>query len=99
MHAIFIAHGPFAQRIKATHQSKRHLATGVKKNTVSHRLPSNGSTSSSSSTAAINEEITVIPGFDNLEIYNLVTKHLLKLDKTAPNNGTAGFWETILEVA
>ncbi|KAK4700203.1 hypothetical protein P7C70_g6048, partial [Phenoliferia sp. Uapishka_3] len=43
------------------------------------------------------DEITVIPGFANLEVYNLVAR-LLGIDEAgrAPNNGTVGFWEELL---
>jgi hypothetical protein len=37
--------------------------------------------------------LQVIPGFDNVNIYNLVTSKLLGLEKLAPNNGTDGFWD------
>lgn len=44
------------------------------------------------------DEITVIPGFANLEIYNLVAKLLgIGEEGRAPNNGTAGFWEALLQ--
>ena len=40
------------------------------------------------------DPITVIPGFANLEIYNLVTGLLgIDVDRRAPNNGTVGFWD------
>ena len=68
MHAIFIAHGPFASRIKS--------------NPTSNGVEEDG--------------ITVIPGFDNLEIYNLVTR-LLGVGRTARNNGTVGFWDRYLD--
>lgn len=70
MHAMFVAHGPFANSIKAQQKRKRALLS----------LPA--------------EEITTIPGFPNLEIYNLVA-HLLgiKEEGRAPNNGTVGFWD------
>lgn len=42
--------------------------------------------------------ITVIPGFANLEVYNLVAG-LLGIGEAgrAGNNGTVGFWEGLLE--
>ena len=43
------------------------------------------------------DAITVIPGFANLEIYNLVAELLgIEVDRRAPNNGTVGFWESLL---
>jgi len=65
MHAIFVAHGPFAKRLKD--QRMRREGRSAK--------------------------IDVIPGFPNVELYNLVTQTLLRLPKTAPNNGSDGFWE------
>lgn len=82
MHAIFVAHGPFAERIKAIQQKKA-------KRSVAHRLPAESTGSRSN--------ITVIPGFDNLEIYNLITRELLELNNVAPNNGTIGFWKKYLD--
>ncbi|KAK4056973.1 hypothetical protein OIO90_001873 [Microbotryomycetes sp. JL221] len=65
MHAIFVAHGPFATRVKQ------------KQGTI--------------------EDAVVLPGFHNLEIYNLVME-LVGVDETkrAPNNGTIGFWNQYL---
>ena len=42
------------------------------------------------------EQTEVIPGFADVEIYNLVTQQLLELKDRAPNNGTAGFWNQYL---
>ncbi|KAM0750332.1 Phosphodiest-domain-containing protein [Meredithblackwellia eburnea MCA 4105] len=70
MHAIFVAHGPFANSIKASAIERRSP------------LPRD------------EEEITTIPGFANLEIYNLVASLLgIKEEGRAPTNGTVGFWE------
>ena len=42
-------------------------------------------------------EITVIPGFPNLEIYDLVANLLgIEEEGRAKNNGTEGFWEQYL---
>lgn len=39
----------------------------------------------------------MIPGFDNLEVYNLVVRLLgIAEEKQAPNNGTVGFWDSYL---
>lgn len=75
MHGIFIAHGPYAQRIKASQNRKMSMLFD---------LPPS-------------DMITVLPGFDNLELYNLVTKEMLELTNVAPNNGTTGFWQSLLE--
>ncbi|KAL8277172.1 hypothetical protein RQP46_010420 [Phenoliferia psychrophenolica] len=46
---------------------------------------------------ATRDTITVIPGFANLEVYNLVAKLLgIGVEGRAPNNGTVGFWEGLL---
>ncbi|KAG1887655.1 Phosphodiest-domain-containing protein [Suillus subluteus] len=67
MHAIFVAHGPFSQGMKAA-----VVARGESDGTGAY----------------------VMPGFQNVEIYNLVMR-LLGLDATdtAITNGTAGFWD------
>lgn len=71
MHAIFVAHGPFASTLKA----------GLRKRADFEERA---------------DGVTVIPGFANLEIYNLVAR-LLAIESPAPNNGTRGFWERFLE--
>ena len=86
MHAIFVAHGPLADRVKATTKWKRSLLKQQQE-------------VSSIETREIgkHEVITVIPGFDNLEIYNLVTKKLLNLNGVAKQNGTSAFWDNYLD--
>lgn len=67
MHAIFVAHGPFATALKGQIKKRDDSAP----------------------------EVTVIPGFANLEIYNLATKLLgFGDDRRAKTNGTEGFWES-----
>lgn len=66
MHAIFVAHGPFATRLRQQKQKRN---------------------------AKSMSGVEVIPGFSNTELYNLVTRTLLKATKVAPSNGTDGFWE------
>lgn len=83
MHAIFIAHGPLADRIKATKYKRSPTTSSVRQ--------------AASRDIAKHAAITVIPGFDNLEIYNLVTRKLLKLNNIAEQNGTVGFWDTYLD--
>lgn len=85
MHAIFVAHGPLADRSKGTIKRKRSLHKHQQEVT-------------SIETREIGKhEITVIPGFDNLEIYNLVTKKLLNLNNVAKQNGTTAFWDNYLD--
>lgn len=75
MHAIFVAHGPFANYLKSNADKRRALSSGT----------------------VMDDQTTVIPGFSNLEIYNLVAR-LLGIEQSmwAPNNGTQGFWDTYL---
>jgi len=86
MHAIFVAHGPLAEHIKAVQRKRAH---------VPHRRTP--ALAQETSTEKGKDEITVIPGFDNLELYNLITQKLLKLSNVAPNNGTANFWDKYLD--
>ena len=39
------------------------------------------------------DKTVVIPGFDNVELYNLIMGKLLQAQELAPNNGTVGFWD------
>ncbi|KAI5478563.1 type I phosphodiesterase/nucleotide pyrophosphatase/phosphate transferase family protein [Pseudohyphozyma bogoriensis] len=87
MHAIFVAHGPFAERIKTVDKRKRAAQEESAVTTTE--------TSTSSTTP---EHITTIPGFANLEIYNLVAELLgIPEGMRAPNNGTRGFWQQYLD--
>lgn len=83
MHAVFVAHGPFASSIKAQRRKKREEdSKGVIVAVVGEKEE---------------EVISTIPGFANLEVYNLVAKLLgIPLEGRAPNNGTVGFWEQYL---
>ena len=43
------------------------------------------------------DQLTIIPPFENIEIYNLVMRLLdIPEDLCAPNNGTVGFWDRYL---
>lgn len=42
-------------------------------------------------------EVTIIDGFENVELYNLVMDKLLGARQLAPNNGTSGFWDRYLD--
>lgn len=70
MHAIFVAHGPFAEQLKSQNRKRQEVA----------------------------QAITVIDGFPNLEIYNLVARLLgIQTPGRASNNGTVGFWDRYLD--
>lgn len=94
MHAIFVAHGPLADRMKTTIKRSRNLLQlRQSEDDQDHHATS----SSLKRIIDKHEEITVIPGFDNLEIYNLITRNLLKLKNVARQNGTVGFWDKYLD--
>ncbi|GAA6004031.1 hypothetical protein JCM10207_006523 [Rhodosporidiobolus poonsookiae] len=76
MHAIFVAHGPFANRVKSSPSAARFSRRAD--------IPTDPAT-------------TVVPGFKNLEVYDLVADLLrIPVERRALNNGTSGFWEGIL---
>lgn len=80
MHAIFVAHGPFANAVKAQSASLRsRQAVGV---------------------VASDPHTHVIPGFDNVEVYDLVAGLLrIPVERRALNNGTSGFWDQYIDFA
>ncbi|GAA5991727.1 hypothetical protein JCM10908_001113 [Rhodotorula pacifica] len=86
MHAIFVAHGPFADAVKNQQQQRSALA----------RRQADDATPS----LASDPHTHVIPGFDNVELYDLVAS-LLRIpeEKRALNNGTGGFWEQYIDFA
>lgn len=92
MHAIFIAHGPFASRIKSNSRSSSSSSSSLSEEQEEEQ--------EEDGVRGMKEEngITIIPGFDNLEVYNLVMT-LLGVDeeKRARNNGTVGFWDRYLD--
>lgn len=75
MHAMFVAHGPFSSVVKVLHQNS-------KRGLLSR--PNKGWHSTS-------DDTYVMDRFENVQIYNLVTK-LLGI-KGAKTNGTTGFWD------
>jgi hypothetical protein len=83
MRGIFVAHGPFASSLKSSPLARRSSSSYA----LSGRAP-------------IDEDpaTTVIPGFVNLEVYELVAR-LLRIEEEgrAKTNGTDGFWERYLE--
>ncbi|GAA6005146.1 nucleotide pyrophosphatase/phosphodiesterase family protein [Rhodotorula paludigena] len=79
MQAIFVAHGPFASRLKMTSRFSRR-ATALERDAI----PSDPAT-------------TVIPGFANTELYELVAELLhIPVESRAQTNGTSGFWDQYL---
>jgi len=87
MHAIFVAHGPFASEINAASHT--------------HRLSRIMRGSPPCPNSAMNWTQGgphVLDGFQNVEIYNLIVTLLGISDKAAPNNGTEGFWDCYLEI-
>lgn len=77
MHAIFVAHGPFASRLKTTSRFARRGGSGG-------AIPSDPAT-------------TVLPGFANTEVYELVAELLhVPVEGRARTNGTEGFWDEYL---
>lgn len=73
-HAIFVAHGPFAEHIKASTDHSSRLSVSKEHHP---------------------EGITLMPGFPNLEVHDLVAR-LLGI-RPAHTNGTSGFWDLFLE--
>ncbi|TFK73655.1 Phosphodiest-domain-containing protein [Pluteus cervinus] len=84
MHAMFVAHGPFAAVAKAQHQQR---SSGLLARALG--IPPKGWYSTS-------DDAFIMDSFANVEIYNLVMI-LLGLEATAaPTNGTLGFWDMYL---
>ncbi|BGP18628.1 hypothetical protein JCM10213_004177 [Rhodosporidiobolus nylandii] len=76
MRGIFVAHGPFASRLKSSPSSSRFSRRA--------EIPTDPAT-------------TVVPGFRNLEVYELVADLLrIPKERRAATNGTEGFWEGLL---
>jgi len=80
MNAMFVAHGPFSSVTKVLHQrNSQSLAKRLLGN------PNEGWHST-------DDDVYVMEGFENINIYNLVMKLLRIEDFAAPTNGTEGFW-------
>ncbi|KAF7980584.1 hypothetical protein HWV62_37336, partial [Athelia sp. TMB] len=79
MHAMFVAHGPFAAVTKALHQSGSLGSRALSR-------PNKGWHSTA-------DDTYVMDTFKNVEIYNLVIKLLGIEANAASTNGTAGFWD------
>lgn len=83
MHAIFVAHGPFANAVNAQSSSAALQ-----------------SRQAGGSAVASDPHTHVIPGFDNVEVYDLVAGLLrIPVEKRAQNNGTSGFWDQYIDFA
>jgi hypothetical protein len=82
MHAMFVAHGPFAAVVKAIQQTK------WKRSLFARALsrPNKGWHS-------VSDDTYIMDPFQNVEIYNLIMKLLGIEDLAAPTNGTDGFWD------
>lgn len=91
MQAIFVAHGPFAERIKT--QRRRALGAGRHESRWSLSRWSRDRRRSEKARQAQREELVrTIPPFPNLELFGLISK-LLDLKDLPPTNSTPGFWE------
>jgi len=83
MHAIFVAHGPFADRLKRRRKFQRRGANGLLTVIPPFR----------------NLEVRSLGRRESLttQVYNLVTELLgIPQNQRAPNNGTDGFWRQYL---
>ena len=80
MHAMFVAHGPFAAVVKAIQQS----SSGHWRRALSR--PNKGWHSTA-------DDTYVMDTFQNVEVYNLMMKLLGIEEHAAPTNGTKGFWD------
>ena len=81
MHAMFVAHGPFAAVAKASAAA------------VSVSALSNSSTTTAAGWHSTSDGAYVMETFENVQIYGLMMKLLGIEDRAAPTNGTRGFWD------
>ncbi|TCD70791.1 hypothetical protein EIP91_001822 [Steccherinum ochraceum] len=84
MHAIFVAHGPFASVIKTIHNSSSSKTPSL----LSHFLPRPNKGWHSTA-----DDTYVMDTFENVEVYNLMMKLLGTEKHKAKTNGTEGFWD------
>ncbi|KAI0771197.1 Phosphodiest-domain-containing protein [Trametes elegans] len=84
MHAMFVAHGPFAAVVKAIEASRAQ--TPMRRFARALARPNKGWHSTA-------EDTYVMETFENVEVYNLMMKLLGIEDRAAPTNGTRGFWD------
>jgi len=86
MFAMFIADGPFSTHLKRSYQ-RRSEDRSIFKRILSSDYTTRGWLSGG------RNDLYVMEGFDNIEVYGLVMK-LLGIEKySALNNGTVGFWD------
>ncbi|KAI0632394.1 Phosphodiest-domain-containing protein [Trametes polyzona] len=90
MHAMFVAHGPFAAVVKAIEASRAHSLPRRLARALGGRAPPSAGGAGWHSVAG---DAYVMETFENVEIYNLMMKLLGIEDYAAPTNGTAGFWD------
>jgi len=92
--AMFVADGPFVTLLKRRKRERsslllRALPTRMRRAVADRWLRDDHNERRG--------EAQIIEGFDNVEIYGLITK-LLGIEKFAsPTNGTAGFWDRYLD--
>ncbi len=82
MHAMFVAHGPFSSVVKASEASR--CQSRILPRILSR--PNQGWHSTS-------DDTYVMDTFENVNIYNLMTKLLGIEPYAASTNGTEGFWD------
>ena len=85
MHAMFVAHGPFAAVVKAI-EADRAKAHNNGRLARDLERPNKGWHSTS-------DDTYVMETFENVQIYNLMMKLLGIEEHAAPTNGTKGFWD------
>lgn len=81
MHAIFVAHGPFSTNVKDVNKPPTRSLKRAKSGPGWH---------------SIDDSAHIMEGFENVQIYGLVTKLLGMEDWSAQNNATKGFWDKYL---
>lgn len=83
MRAVFIASGPFTDRVRAQVSSRPSRFSRVKTMAAKPPIyvPPRGG------------DPVLIEQFENVEVYGLVMR-LLGISQVAHTNGTAGFWDT-----
>ena len=78
MHAMFVAHGPFAGAVKAVEANRSAFAPSGAKSAGWH---------------STDDGAYVMETFENVQVYNLMMKLLGIEEYAAPTNGTKGFWD------
>ena len=83
MHAMFVAHGPFSAVAKAVHQSRSYMSSFAPR----------GLWNSNKGWHSTADDVYIMEGFENVQIYGLVMRLLGLEQQAAPTNGTKGFWD------